>query len=282
MSRKKERGNKQIYLKHDLQDMTIKEIEQQIVEEFSVFDDWMDKYQYIIDLGKSMPVIDEAKKTDDNLIKGCQSRVWLSCREDEGKLYFSADSDAIITKGIISLLIRVYDGHTPQEIIDSEIDFIDQIGLRTNLSPTRANGLVSMLKQIKLYALAFKEINEEKSAEKGTGKTMDNENLSEYSIEEVQKNVIKALKQVYDPEIPVNVYDLGLIYEIKVGDDRNVYIKMTMTSPTCPLAEDVVNEVNNAVADAPGVAGVQIELTFEPEWDDSRMSEEARLELGLM
>ena len=239
--------------------MTIKEIEQQIVEEFSIFDNWMDKYQYIIDLGKSMPVIAEDAKKDENLIKGCQSRVWLDCRQENGKLYFSADSDAIITKGIISLLIRVYDGHTPQEIID--------------LSPTRANGLVSMLKQIKLYALAFKEKDEEKSAAKDKGK---------YSIEDVQKNVIRALKQVFDPEIPVNVYDLGLIYEVKVGEDRSVFIKMTMTSPTCPMADDVVNDVNNAVSDAPGVNGVQIELTFDPEWDESRMSEEARLELGLM
>ena len=249
--------------------MTIKEIEQQIVEEFSLFDNWMDKYQYIIDLGKSMPVIDEAAKKDENLIKGCQSRVWLDCREEDGKLYFSADSDAIITKGIISLLIRVYDGHTPDEILESEIDFIDTIGLRSNLSPTRANGLVSMMKQIKLYALAFKE--KEKEAKE-----------NKYTVEDVQKNVIRALKQVFDPEIPVNVYDLGLIYEIKVGEDFNVFIKMTMTSPTCPMAEDVVNDVNNAVSDAPGVRGVQIELTFEPEWDDSRMSEEARLELGLM
>ena len=267
--------------------MTIKDIEQQIVEEFSVFDNWMDKYQYIIDLGKSMPVIDETAKTEENLIKGCQSRVWLDCRQEDGKLYFSADSDAIITKGIISLLIRVYDGHTPQEILDSEIEFIDTIGLRSNLSPTRANGLVSMMKQIKLYALAFKELEGEnksggqsdKGSSIGGQATADEE---KYPVEEVQKNVIRALKQVFDPEIPVNVYDLGLIYEIKVEENRNVYIKMTMTSPTCPMAEDVVNDVNNAVSDAPGVTGVQIELTFEPEWDDSRMSEEARLELGLM
>ncbi len=164
-------------------------------------------------------------------------------------------------------MIRVYDGHTPDEILESEIDFIDTIGLRSNLSPTRANGLVSMMKQIKLYALAFKE-------KQALG--------DKYSVEDVQKNVIRALKQVFDPEIPVNVYDLGLIYEIKVGEDKNVFIKMTMTSPTCPMAEDVVNDVNNAVSDAPGVKGVQIELTFEPEWDESRMSEEARLELGLM
>lgn len=139
--------------------MTIKEIEDQIVEEFAIFDNWMDKYQYIIDLGKSLPIIDEKDKKDENLIKGCQSRVWLICSEKEGKLFFRADSDAIITKGIISLLIRVYDGQKPKDILESDLHFIDEIGLTANLSPTRANGLVSMIKQIKIYAMAFAEKN---------------------------------------------------------------------------------------------------------------------------
>lgn len=137
--------------------MTINEIQNQIIEEFSIFTDWMDKYQYIIDLGKNLPIIDEADKKDENLIKGCQSRVWLICREKDGKLFFKADSDAIITKGIISLLIRVYNEQTPKDILDSNLHFIDAIGLQANLSPTRANGLVSMIKQIKIYALAFAE-----------------------------------------------------------------------------------------------------------------------------
>lgn len=135
--------------------MSIQNIEDQIVEDFSVFTDWMDKYEYIIELGKNVPVIDEKSKTDDNLIKGCQSRVWLNCAEKEGKLYFTADSDAIITKGIISLLIRVYNGQTPHDILHSNLSFIEKIGLQENLSPTRANGLVSMIKQIKAYALAY-------------------------------------------------------------------------------------------------------------------------------
>lgn len=135
--------------------MSIQEIENQIVEEFSVFTDWMDKYEYIIELGKGVPVLDEKLKTEENLIKGCQSRVWLGCREEEGKLYFAADSDAIITKGIISLLIRVYDGQTPEAILKSDLSFIEAIGLQENLSPTRANGLLSMIKQIRVYALAF-------------------------------------------------------------------------------------------------------------------------------
>ncbi|MEF9985821.1 MAG: SufE family protein [Bacteroidales bacterium] len=136
--------------------MSIQEIENEIVGEFSIFTDWLDKYEYIIELGKNVPVIDETAKTDDNLIKGCQSRVWLNCSIKEGRLYFSADSDAIITKGIISLLIRVYNGQTPNDILNSNLEFISKIGLQENLSPTRANGLVSMIKQIKIYALAYK------------------------------------------------------------------------------------------------------------------------------
>jgi cysteine desulfuration protein SufE len=135
--------------------MSIQEIENEIVEEFSIFTDWLDKYEYIIELGKNVPVIEEAAKTDENLIKGCQSRVWLSCSVKDGRLYFSADSDAIITKGIISLLIRVYNGQTPADILASDLSFISKIGLQENLSPTRANGLVSMIKQIKIYAMAY-------------------------------------------------------------------------------------------------------------------------------
>ena len=135
--------------------MTIQEIENQIIEEFSIFTDWLDKYEYIIELGKNVPVIEEKAKTEENLIKGCQSRVWLDCWQEDGKLFFAADSDAIITKGIITNLIRVYNGQEPEEILNSNLKFIDAIGLQENLSPTRANGLVSMIKQIRVYALAF-------------------------------------------------------------------------------------------------------------------------------
>ena len=135
--------------------MTIQEIEQSIIDEFANFEDWMDKYAYLIDLGKECPAIDEQDKTESNLIKGCQSRVWLSCHMQEGKLHFRADSDAVITKGIITLLIRAFDGQTPQDILDADLRFIDVIGLKEHLSPTRSNGLTSMIKQIKMYALAF-------------------------------------------------------------------------------------------------------------------------------
>ena len=136
--------------------MTIKEIEEQIISEFANFDEWLDRYAYLIDLGKECPVIDEQEKTEQNLIRGCQSRVWLSCRYDDGRLYFRADSDAVITRGIIALLIRTFDGQTPQDILDADLTFIDAIGLREHLSPTRSNGLTSMVKQIKMYALAYK------------------------------------------------------------------------------------------------------------------------------
>lgn len=134
----------------------IEEIEEGIIEEFSLFDDWMDKYEHIIGLGKELPLIEESLKTEDLLIKGCQSRVWLHAKLEDGKVIFTADSDAIITKGIISLLIRVLSGQTPDVIVNTDLNFIEYIGLKEHLSPTRSNGLVSMVKQMKLYALAFK------------------------------------------------------------------------------------------------------------------------------
>ena len=134
----------------------INEIQEDIIEEFSNYDDWMDKYNYLIELSKDLPAIDQKFKSKEYLIQGCQSRVWLNGELSEGKIIFTADSDAIITKGIVALLIRVLSNHTPEEILNTELYFIDKIGLKENLSPTRANGVVSMLKQMKLYALAYK------------------------------------------------------------------------------------------------------------------------------
>lgn len=133
----------------------IKEIQEEIVEEFSLFDDWMQRYEHMIELGKSLPLIAEKYKTDDNLIKGCQSRVWVHAEMKEDRLLFTADSDAIITKGIIAILIRVFSNQPPKDIIAADTGFIDEIGLKEHLSPTRANGLVSMVKQLKMYALAY-------------------------------------------------------------------------------------------------------------------------------
>jgi cysteine desulfuration protein SufE len=136
--------------------MTINETQEIIAEEFSAFDDWMEKYNLLIDMGKDLPAVDPRFKTKDFLIEGCQSKVWLHPEFTEGKIFFSADSDALITKGIVALLIRVWSGRTPDEIISSELWFIDRIGLRQNLSPTRSNGLLSMVRQMKLYAMAYK------------------------------------------------------------------------------------------------------------------------------
>jgi len=137
--------------------MSIAETEQEIVEEFELFDDWMQKYEHLIDLGKSLPIIDDANRTDDKLIKGCQSRVWLHSELNNGKIIYTADSDAIITKGMVALMVRVLSGHTPDEIIGAELGFVEKIGLIKHLSPTRSNGLVSMIKQMKLDALAYKQ-----------------------------------------------------------------------------------------------------------------------------
>ena len=135
--------------------MTINEIQDEIIEEFSGLDDWMDKYQLLIDLGNELAPLDERYKTEQNLIDGCQSRVWLQADYEEGQIHFSAESDALIVKGIVSLLIRVLSDHTPQEILDADLYFIEEIGLKEHLSPTRSNGLVAMVKQIRAYALAF-------------------------------------------------------------------------------------------------------------------------------
>ena len=135
--------------------MTINELQDEIIAEFSEVDDWMDRYGMIIDLGNSLPAIDTKYKTPEHLIEGCQSRVWLNAEVEDGKVIFTADSDAIIVKGIIALLIRVLNGHTPEEILNAELYFIDKIGLAENLSPTRSNGLVAMVKQMRLYAMAF-------------------------------------------------------------------------------------------------------------------------------
>lgn len=135
--------------------MTIQEVQNEIIDEFSMFDDWDERYQYIIDLGKSLPIIDSKHKTDEYLIRGCQSKVWLNAQQKENKIVFTADSDAILTKGIIAIMIRVFSDQNPKDILEASTDFVDEIGLKEHLSPTRANGLVSMIKQIKMYALAF-------------------------------------------------------------------------------------------------------------------------------
>ncbi|MFE3869610.1 SufE family protein [Flavobacterium sp. ZS1P70] len=139
--------------------MKIKDIQEEIVDEFSMFDDWMERYEYIIELGKNLPLIKEEFKTENNLIKGCQSKVWLQGEQNDDTIVFTADSDAILTKGIIAILIRTFSNQSAKDILDADMNFIDKIGLKEHLSPTRANGLVSMIKNIKMYALAFNSQN---------------------------------------------------------------------------------------------------------------------------
>lgn len=136
--------------------MTINELQDNVIDEFSAFDDWMDKYALLIDLGNSLPPLEEKYKTESNLIEGCQSRVWLQADYQDGKIIFQGESDAVIVKGIVSLLIQILSGHTPQEILDTDLYFIEKIGLKEHLSPTRSNGLVAMVKQMRLYAMAFR------------------------------------------------------------------------------------------------------------------------------
>lgn len=140
--------------------MSINEVQEEVIAEFNDFDDWMDRYQLLIDLGNEQEPLDEQYKTEQNLIEGCQSRVWLQADEADGKIIFRAESDALIVKGIITLLIRVLSGHTPDEILEADLYFIDRIGLKDHLSPTRSNGLLSMVKQMRMYALAYKAKNE--------------------------------------------------------------------------------------------------------------------------
>lgn len=142
---------------------TINELQDEVIAEFSDFDDWMDKYQLLIDLGNEQTPLDAAYKTDSNLIEGCQSRVWLQADLEDGKVHFQAESDALIVKGIVALLIRVLSDHTPDEILEADLYFIDRIGLKEHLSPTRSNGLLAMVKQMRMYALAFKQLEEKKA-----------------------------------------------------------------------------------------------------------------------
>lgn len=144
----------------------IHEIEKEIIEDFALFDSWEDKYEYIIDMGKKLPVLEDEHKLDENKIKGCQSTVWLVASYNEGRVFFKADSDAVIVKGLISMLIKVLSGHTPTEIIDARLDFIREIGMMTHLAQTRSNGLLSMIKQMKNYAIAFQAIGSQKTDHK--------------------------------------------------------------------------------------------------------------------
>lgn len=259
---------------------TIADRAREVVDEFALFDDWLGKYEYLIELGRSLPELDEEFKTEHFKIKGCQSQVWIRPELRDGAIYFAGDSDALITKGLVALLLRVLSGHAPTEVAAADLSFLDEIGMAEHLSPTRKNGLASMVKQLKLYAVALAEGRESTTVFESQPVNATNGNAP--SKEEMETEVVEVLKTIYDPEIPLNIYDLGLIYEVKIHDDRSVFVKMTLTAPNCPVADVLPQQVEHAIASIPGVADARVQLTFDPPFSIEMMSEEARLTLGFM
>jgi cysteine desulfuration protein SufE len=239
--------------------------QQAIIEEFELFPDWTEKYEYLVDLGKQLPPMPEQYKTEAYLVKGCQSRVWLHGEVRNGRLYLEADSDAIITKGIIALLIRVFSGQRVEEIAGSEMHFIDAIGLKSHLSPTRSNGLVSMVNHIRSLASRHEA----------------NTNGDDATSDERQQRIIAELKKVYDPEIPVDIYELGLIYSADLDDTGKVNVIMTLTSPACPVAGSMPMEVQERLMTLDFVREVDLQLVWEPPWNKDKMSDEARMALDM-
>jgi cysteine desulfuration protein SufE len=239
----------------------------QIIEEFSQFSDWSDKYEYLIDIGKALPPLDDTFKTDAYLVKGCQSKVWLQAEVQNDRLVLNADSDTVITKGIIALLIRVLSGHRLIEIENADLYFIEKIGLKSHLSPTRSNGLVSMIQHIKSYA---KHLPQETNHE-----VMDVNPATQLEM------MIDKIKDVYDPEIPVDIYELGLIYTLDIDTDGKVNVTMTLTSPACPVAGSLPLEVQEKLLSLPFVTDVELALVWDPPWNKERMSDVARMALDM-
>lgn len=246
------------------QDMRTRQ--EEIIAEFGMFDDWTDKYEYLIDLGRSLPPLEDRFKSDAYLVKGCQSRVWLHAQVSDDLLWLAADSDTVITKGIIALLVRVMSGLSVQEILAGDLYFLDRIGLRAHLSPTRANGLQSMIRHIRSFAeRSMTTSHEEPEADPSSR----------------QQQLIDRIKSVYDPEIPVDIWELGLIYALDIDPDGKVKVIMTLTSPACPVAGSLPLEVQEKLLSLPFVNDVELELVWDPPWSKDRMSDEARLVLDM-
>lgn len=241
--------------------------QEQIVEDFSQFSDWSDKYEYLIDLGKALPPLDDTFKTDAYIVKGCQSKVWLHAEVQNDRLMLNADSDTVITKGIIALLIRVLSGQPLIEIANADLYFIDKIGLKSHLSPTRSNGLASMIQHIKSYA---KHLPQE---------TSQDETVLNHATE--MELMIAKIKEVYDPEIPVDIYELGLIYTLAIDTNGKVNVTMTLTSPACPVAGSLPLEVQEKLLSLPFVTDVELTLVWDPPWNKERMSDVARMALDM-
>ena len=238
----------------------------QIIEEFSQFTDWSDKYEYLIDMGKALPPLNDKFKEDAYLVKGCQSNVWLQAEVQGDRLILHADSDTVITKGIVALLIRVLSGKKLVDIEHADLYFIDAIGLKSHLSPTRSNGLISMIQHIKSYA-------------KHAPQNSDNASV----VDSLQQKelMIEKIKEVYDSEIPVDIYELGLIYSLDIDQQGKVTITMTLTSPACPVAGSLPLEVQEKLLSLPFVTDVELTLVWNPPWNKERMSDVARMALDM-
>ena len=210
--------------------------------------------------------MDTKYKTEAFTVKGCQSKVWVHADLRDGRIFLQADSDAVITKGIIALLIRVLSGQKVQDVAQADLSFIDVIGLKSHLSPTRSNGLKSMIQHIKSLAQSVPQ-------PVGTSASL--------SHEAKEEKMISRIKEVYDPEIPVDIWELGLIYELQINAEGKVDITMTLTSPACPVAGSLPMEVQEKLLSLDFVTDVELKLVWDPAWNKSRMSEEAKMALDM-
>lgn len=236
-----------------------------LIKDFGLFSDWAEKYEYIIDTGKELDLYPSKYKTDEYLIKECQSQLWLYPSIKDNKLYFYADSDALISKGLAALMLKVVNNRHYSEIQNIDLYFLDKTNLHEYITMQRSNGLVSLINKIKNYASMY-----------------DMTKINNLEAGSKEEQIIQELKTVFDPEIPVNIYDLGLIYKILIDDQDNVKVIMTLTAPGCPAVDYILQQIEEKAGAVAWVKEVEIEITFDPPWDKDMMSDEAKLELGFM
>ena len=251
----------------------INKIQDEIIAAFQVLaDDREATLHYLMELGEKMPPLADQYKTEHNRIRGCMSTVWLVHKAQNDRLFWEADSNTAITKGLISLLVRVFSGQTIPDILQTKLYFTDSIGMYQLIGSQRSSGFASMLKKIKEITQTYQT--------SAPPQTMTASPPSQNS--QLKDQIIQALKQVHDPEIPVDIYELGLIYELNIDADSDVYILMTLTSPSCPAAELIPSQVESNVRAVEGINDVQVTLTFDPPYSADRMSEQAKLALGFL
>ena len=256
--------------------MTAEQTIQEIADEFALVGGWEERYAHIIAMGKMLSPFPEEFRSEEYRVKGCTSQVWLHPRFENGKLQFDAESDAIIVKGLVALLMRIFNNRKPSEILAINLAFIHTLGLDTHLSPSRANGLTSMVKDIIRYAT----LAQHEHPETHTDEPEVSEEVAALTGG-LRDSVIEAIHTVFDPEIPIDIYELGLIYEVRVSASNHAHILMTLTTPNCPSAQSLPLEVEEVVRNVPGVSGVDVEITFDPPWDKTMMSEAALFSIGL-